>query len=219
MRKWFQPEIDFLTRHWSDYTAKEIGEMLKFSESAVSSMASKLGLKKSRDFKRRSLARAKISFHDRYILERLQNGYKGINYTTRAQSLGGAAEELFHKLVPEAVNANESFGINNPDFDFIYKNLTIDVKYSSAHKRRETHSEHWSVRSSGNMDLIVGFLEKEIGLELDEPYIIIIPKKLCPKEKIEVHKNGKYREMFVDKSNLIATLNSYQILKEIANEI
>lgn len=54
MRKWFQPEIDFLTRHWNDYTAKEIGEMLKFSESAVSSMASKLGLKKSRDFKRRS---------------------------------------------------------------------------------------------------------------------------------------------------------------------
>ena len=51
MRKWFQPEVDFLTRHWNDYTAKEIGEMLKFSESAVSSMASKLGLKKSRDFK------------------------------------------------------------------------------------------------------------------------------------------------------------------------
>lgn len=219
MRKWFQPEVDFLTRHWSDYTAKEIGEMLKFSESAVSSMASKLGLRKSRDFKRRSLARAKISFHDRYILERLQNEYAGINYTTRAQSLGGGAEALFQKMVPEAINANESFRINNPDFDFIYKKITIDVKYSSAHKRKETHSIHWSVRSSGNMDLIVGFLEKEIGSELDEPYIIIIPKKLCPKEKIEIHKNGKYREMFVDESNLIATLNSYQMLKEIANEI
>ena len=28
MRKWFQPEIDFLTRHWNDYTAKEIGSEL-----------------------------------------------------------------------------------------------------------------------------------------------------------------------------------------------
>lgn len=219
MRKWFQPEIDFLTRHWNDYTAKEIGEMLKFSESAVSSMASKLGLKKSRDFKRRSLTRAKISFHDRYIIERLRDDYTGINYTTRAQSLGGCAEELFQELVPEAINANESIRINNPDFDFIYKNLTIDVKYSSARKRKETHSEHWSVRSSGSMDLIVAFLEKEIGSELDNPYIIIIPKKLFPKEKLEIHKNGKYRKMFVDKSDLIATLDSYQTLKEITNEI
>lgn len=219
MRKWFQPEIDFLTRHWNDYTAKEIGEMLKFSESAVSSMASKLGLKKSRDFKRRSLTRAKISFHDRYILERLRDDYTGINYTTRAQSLGGCAEELFQELVPEAINANESIRVNNPDFDFIYKNLTIDVKYSSARKRKETHSEHWSVRSSGSMDLIVAFLEKEIGSELDNTYIIIIPKKLFPKEKLEIHKNGKYRKMFVDKSDLIATLDSYQTLKEITNEI
>lgn len=183
MRKWFQPEVDFLTRHWNDYTAKEIGEMLKFSESAVSSMASKLGLKKSRDFKRRSLTRAKISFHDRYILERLQSDYTGINYTTRPQSLGGGAEELFQELVPKAINANESFRVNNPDFDFLYKNLTIDVKYSSAHKRKETHSIHWSVRSSGNMDLIVGFLEKEIGSELDDPHIIIIPKKTFPERK------------------------------------
>lgn len=219
MRKWFQPEIDFLTRHWNDYTAKEIGEMLKFSESAVSSMASKLGLKKSRDFKRRSFARAKISFHDRYILERLQSDYTGINYTTRPQSLGGGAEKLFQELVPKAINANESFRVNNPDFDFFYKNLTIDVKYSSAHKRKETHSIHWSVRSSGNMDLIVGFLEKEIGSELDDPHIIIIPKKLFPKEKIEIHKNGKYGNMFVEKSDLIATLDSYQMLKEFTNEI
>lgn len=219
MRKWFQPEVDFLTRHWNDYTAKEIGEMLKFSESAVSSMASKLGLKKSRDFKRRSFARAKISFHDRYILERLQSDYTGINYTTRPQSLGGGAEKLFQELVPKAINANESFRVNNPDFDFFYKNLTIDVKYSSAHKRKETHSIHWSVRSSGNMDLIVGFLEKEIGSELDDPHIIIIPKKLFPKEKIEIHKNGKYGNMFVEKSDLIATLDSYQMLKEFTNEI
>ena len=29
MRKWFQPEIDFLTRNWENYTAKEIAEIVK----------------------------------------------------------------------------------------------------------------------------------------------------------------------------------------------
>ena len=40
-----------------------------------------------------------------------------------------------------------------------------------------------------------------------------------PKEKIEIHKNGKYGNMFVEKSDLIATLDSYQTLKEFTNEI
>lgn len=63
------------------------------------------------------------------------------------------------------------------------------------------------------------YTAKEIGSELDDTYIIIIPKKLFPKEKLEIHKNGKYWNMFVDKSDLIAALDSYQMLKEITNEI
>ena len=82
MRKWFQPEIDFLTRNWENYTAKEIGEVLNFSEGAVNSMAGKLGLKKSRNFKRQSMSRANLmkqmSFHDKYILERLNGDYRGV---------------------------------------------------------------------------------------------------------------------------------------------
>lgn len=141
MRKWFQPEIDFLTRNWENYTAKEIGEILKFSEGAVNAMASKLKLKKSKNFKKQSMSRANLmkqmSFHDKYILERLNGDFRGINYTTRPQSLGGGAEKLFQSMVPNALDANESIQLNNPDFDFIYKDLTIDVKFSSAHKRKK----------------------------------------------------------------------------------
>ena len=217
MRKWFQPEIDFLTRNWENYTAKEIGEVLNFSEGAVNSMAGKLGLKKSRNFKRQSMARANLmkqmSFHDKYILERLNGDYKGINYTTRSQSLGGGAERLFQSLVPDALDANESIQLNNPDFDFIYKDLTIDVKYSSAHKRKEGHSIHWSLRCTGNMDLIVAFLEREEGSELDEPIIAIIPKAVFPRKKIEIHENGKYQKLFINKNELIELLDKYQSLK------
>lgn len=217
MRKWFQPEIDFLTRNWENYTAKEIGEVLNFSEGAVNSMAGKLGLKKSRNFKRQSMARANLmkqmSFHDKYILERLNGDYKGINYTTRSQSLGGGAEKLFQSLVPDALDANESIQLNNPDFDFIYKDLTIDVKFSSAHRRKKGHSIHWSVRCSGNMDMIVAFLEREEGSELDEPIIAIIPKAVFPREKIEIHENGKYQKLFINKNELIELLDKYQTLK------
>ena len=217
MRKWFQPEIDFLTRNWENYTAKEIGEVLNFSEGAVNSMAGKLGLKKSRNFKRQSMARANLmkqmSFHDKYILERLNGDYKGVNYTTRPQSLGGGAERLFQSLVPDALDANDYIQLNNPDFDFIYKDLTIDVKYSSAHKRKEGHSVHWSLRCTGDMDLIVAFLEREEGSELDEPIIAIIPKAVFPREKIEIHKNGKYQKLFINKNELIELLDKYQSLK------
>lgn len=47
MKKWFEPEILYLTKYWPEKTAKEIARELNFSESAVSSMASKLGLKKT----------------------------------------------------------------------------------------------------------------------------------------------------------------------------
>ena len=217
MRKWFQPEIDFLTRNWENYTAKEIGEVLNFSEGAVNSMAGKLGLKKSRNFKRQSMARANLmkqmSFHDKYILERLNGDYKGINYTTRSQSLGGGAERLFQSLVPDALDANDYIQLNNPDFDFIYKDLTVDVKYSSAHKRKEGYSIHWSLRCTGDMDLIVAFLEREEGSELDEPIIAVIPKAVFPREKIEIHKNGKYQKLFINKNELIELLDKYQSLK------
>ena len=101
----------------------------------------------------------------------------------------------------------------------IYKDLTIDVKYSSAHKRKEGHSVHWSLRCTGDMDLIVAFLEREEGSELDEPIIAIIPKAVFQKEKIETHKNGKYKKLFINKNELIDVLDKYQSLKMAVGNI
>lgn len=57
-----------------------------------------------------------------------------INYGSNASKMGGKAEALFQKLVPEAIDANKYWKKNNPVFDFYYKGLKIDVKYSSMHK-------------------------------------------------------------------------------------
>lgn len=71
----------------------------------------------------------------------------------------------------------------------------------------------WSLRCTGDMDLIVAFLEREEGSELDEPIIAIIPKAVFPREKIEIHKNGKYQKLFINKNELIELLDKYQSLK------
>ena len=63
------------------------------------------------------------------------------------------------------------------------------------------------------MDLIVAFLEREEGSELDEPIIAIIPKAVFPREKIEIHENGKYKKLFINKNELIELLDKYQSLK------
>ena len=39
--------------------------------------------------------------------------------------MGGKAEALFQKLVPEAIDANKYWKKNNPVFDFNYKEMTV----------------------------------------------------------------------------------------------
>lgn len=167
MKKWNEPEIAYLEKFYDIKTAKEIAKDLKFTESAVSSMASKLGLKKSlstkRQMQRRALLLGKYSFHQQY-LDALANGNNRlIGYTTRPAILGGQAERRFQFLVSDAINANQDIQINNPDYDFIYKDMTIDVKYSSASRRSDQSRNIWSVRTSGQRDLIVAFLNGKEG--------------------------------------------------------
>ena len=59
-----------------------------------------------------------------------------IKYGSESARLGGKAEEYFQKLVPGAVDANKYWQVNNPKYDFMYKNITIDVKFSSCYKSR-----------------------------------------------------------------------------------
>ncbi len=96
-----------------------------------------------------------------------------VRYSSRNGKLGAEAELLFQKIVPKAVNYNTVVKKNNPVFDFKYGDLTIDVKYSSVHKRGN-HS-FWNVRPS-NADMLVVFLEEKIGSGLKNSEILVIPQ-------------------------------------------
>jgi len=141
-----------------------------------------------------------------------------IQYGNKSQKLGGEAEALFQKLVPEAIDANRQFKKNNPVYDFVYRDLTIDVKYSSAriNKRYQTGTISWSVRAQGNQDIIVAFLEREKGSELNEPYILLIPMNFIDvKEHLMISKSGVwFNEFQVKADDLEMILDSYADLLE-----
>ncbi|AUA18433.1 hypothetical protein [Streptococcus suis] len=109
-----------------------------------------------------------------------------IQYGSRTARLGGMAEELFQKYVPEATDANKYFKKNNPVYDFWFDGLTINVKYSSLHKRKDGDSYHWQFRVKGDQNFIVAFLERESGLELEQPNILLVPMQFI-EEKKELH--------------------------------
>lgn len=98
-----------------------------------------------------------------------------IEYGSRAGMLGAKAEELFQKYVPTAIDANTLYRMNNSGFDFEYKGLTIDVKYSSLRNNSKAPKRQWGIKCKGDRDFIVAFLEREPNSELDEPIILIIP--------------------------------------------
>lgn len=127
-----------------------------------------------------------------------------INYGSNAAKMGGKAEECFSKLCPEAVDANRYWKKNNPIFDFNYKGLTIDVKYSSLHKEGD-----WSFRSSTNPDFICVFLDKGKGLE--DYFILLIPKAfLNQKDSVHISKAGAWFNDFqVSKEELKGVLDMY----------
>ena len=78
-------------------------------------------------------------------------------------------------IVPTAIDANTLYRMNNPGFDFEYKGLTIDVKYSSLRNNSKAPKRQWGIKCKGDRDFIVAFLEREPNSELDEPIILIIP--------------------------------------------
>ena len=101
-----------------------------------------------------------------------------IEYGSYNQMRGAKAEELFKKLVPNSISANDFIRKNNPVFDFMVGNLTIDIKYSSLFTTR--NDGEWSVKFTSHKnqkhaDLYVVFLEREKESFLDNPIILVIP--------------------------------------------
>lgn len=137
-----------------------------------------------------------------------------INYGSRAARLGGMAEELFQKYVPGAIDANTNFQKNNPIYDFYFKNVTVDVKYSSLMYRSK--SKQWTIRVKGKQDFICAFLESEKESELKNPYVLLIPMAFfSQKNTVTITEVGKYFQEFqIAPENLEETLESYVALRK-----
>ncbi len=139
-----------------------------------------------------------------------------IKYGSESARLGGKAEELFQKLVPKAVDANKYWQQNNPKYDFMYKNMTIDVKFSSCLKNnKNSNARNWTARCNGTANLYVIFLENENNTDkekkLENPYILLIPSGfLNVQQKKHFTKNSVFFKDFqVKKEELNAILDEY----------
>lgn len=143
-----------------------------------------------------------------------------IQYGSNSAKLGGKAEELFQQLVPDAIDANKYFQKNNPVYDFCYKSLYIDVKYSSLRQRNGRGSaKHWQIRVSGSQDFTVAFLEREQGSELNNPFILLIPNAFIDTaDSIHISKSGIwFKEFSVDADQLRETLKEYGDLRDVGS--
>lgn len=140
-----------------------------------------------------------------------------IKYGSKAQILGGKAEEYFQKLIPEALDANRYIRKNNPGFDYVYKDMTIDVKWASVAKKRkgtgqkEKGHESWDIRASGGQDITVAFLERTAMAGVNKPYILVIPNGFIHvKGTMTITPKGEiFRGCIVTESELINVLNAY----------
>lgn len=140
-----------------------------------------------------------------------------IKYGSESARVGGKAKELFQKLVPEAVDANKYWQRNNPKYDFMYKNMTIDIKFSSCYKSRnkESNARHWTARCNGTANLYVIFLENEKNTDeekkLENPYILLIPNGFLhiKKNKHFTKSSVFFTDFQVKKENLKEMLDEY----------
>ena len=103
---------------------------------------------------------------------------------------------------------------NNPVYDFVFKNMTIDVKYSSLYAGGK--SNHWGVRCKGEQDFIVAFLEREQGAGIDSPYCLLIPMDFVDMKQMHISPSGSwFKEFQVEPEELRGILNDYAELREI----
>lgn len=141
-----------------------------------------------------------------------------IQFGNAASKLGGQAEELFQKLVPDAVDANRYFKKNNPVYDFMFGNLTIDVKYSSKHtSNRGVGNDYWGFRVKGDQDFIVAFLEREKKEELNNPIVLLLPMSFVEngaKNTTLTESSPYFKEFQIEPEELQPTLRMYSEMRE-----
>lgn len=139
-------------------------------------------------------------------------------------SRGAKAEQLFWELVPNAIPANKVIAYNNKNYDFLYGNLEIDIKYSSLlDERTNTRNKpryQISIHNQKN-DIVIVFCEKEKGTELNNPHILFIPSffiksKYC----YNITKDGKrFKQFLVSPQELKNKLSEYNEIIEKQKEM
>ena len=171
--------------------------------------------KQHKDFKKAVLLSGlpALTAHIKLMKSGVLEREDAIRYGAKHFALGGEAERQFQELVPNAINANEVIKKNNPGFDFLFGDLTIDIKYSSMHVRDKR--VYWEIRVSGPQDMIVAFIEKEKGYELKDAHILMIPRSLIgQQEKLYITKGGeRFKAFHVKRKDVQVMLKEYEELK------
>lgn len=108
--------------------------------------------------------------------------YRESRYITKQGNFGIGAEAEFRRLVPSAVDMNEDYKENNPAFDFIVNDKTVDIKEATLVKRRT--SLVWDIHikaTNERPDFYCLFLclDKEKRAKGDY-HLLLIPKEALP---------------------------------------
>ncbi|MGP1594745.1 MAG: hypothetical protein ACTTH8_05825 [Treponema sp.] len=168
--------------------------------------------KKTKDFKKAVLLSGLpvLQAHIKLLSSGVLELHDKIQYSSRSGQLGAKAEELFQKLVPHAVNANRVIKKNNKDYDFLYGNLTINVKYSSLIEHKKTGALNYKLNRVQESHIIVAFLERGQGTELENPIIVVIPNAFIPKDflNFSIH-SQTLKDFTVQKQELAKTIQEY----------
>lgn len=142
-----------------------------------------------------------------------------IEYLPLNASRGAMAEDLFWSIVPEAIPANKVIRRNNKNFDFLYGNLEVEIKYASILDARESTRNKArytvSVHNQKN-DIVIIFAEREKGVGLYKPYIFFIPSffiqaKYCYSITIG---SSRFKQFLVSPQELKNKLSEYNNIIE-----
>ncbi|UWP76172.1 hypothetical protein KZR06_12085 [Lacticaseibacillus paracasei] len=93
---------------------------------------------------------------------------------------GAFGEVEFQRIFPDALNCNDTKGRNNPNYDFDYHGLLVDVKTGARRTRKSGGSEAWGIRTSiakgyTKSHVFVAFLLEQ-GLPYKVNHILLIPQ-------------------------------------------
>uniref|UniRef100_UPI00359CA31D hypothetical protein n=1 Tax=Lactococcus garvieae TaxID=1363 RepID=UPI00359CA31D len=135
-----------------------------------------------------------------------------VNLTRGAQKHGAEAEVLFYKMVPEAVPVNE-IKENNPCYDFVYKGLTIDVKYCGVTKDSTKEYNCWKFTSGKKRkaDFYFLFVEFEKGQAFEDCFMLLIPKQfITQKSTVNFKEDSEiFKNFLIYEEEVVGTLDMY----------